>query len=410
MEEASVRQKSFSYPAGLISFAVICAIAIALWYILMHPQGTLRLYTPMYGFSLVAVFLTCVVLVTRVMGYYPLNETAAPDGSPWLRGIGLTLFTFVLTLFVFYIVFRVFIGQLGVAYFSPTSIVASGGTGAEPFNAREISSTAIIYFATAFLWWALAWQIGFGRWPWSSSTPGVIAWSRLMTVLMLSTVTFAILYHPHVCYLFYPPQDKAGVAAWWSEFAGTGSAYFSLGLMLSATAWLVISDLLWEGRPWRSFAQIGKDGFWSGIAAILGSIILGLVSAAILLKIMTFFWMEPFEGGQYLDAPYFRYLHVGEISGFVILGAFILSVYFNNFPDFNSLPLRALVRTLIAFAIGGLLYWLYYSPVSTYLLGKVPGIAQPDDTPLVWTLLFLSVIMVHADFFERWPLNHKVPE
>ncbi len=272
------------------------------------------------------------------------------------------------------------------------------------------SSTAIIYFATSFLWWALAWEIAFGSWPWVTSTKGVAAWSRLMTVLVLSIVTFAVLFHPHVCYLFYPPQNKAGAEAWWSSFAGTSSAYFGLGLILSATAWLVISDLLWEHYPWRSLARDGRNGFWSGVAAIVGSTLLGFISCFILLKVMSAFWMEPFEGGQYTDAPYFRYLHAGEISGFVILAAFILSVYFNNFPNVKSGWLKGLVRTFITFVGGGLIYWLYYSPVGTYVLGKVPGIAQPDDTPLVWTLLFLSVIMVHADFFEKWPLNRKVVE
>jgi amino acid transporter, AAT family len=410
MDAASSDQRGFSYVAGGVGFVVITAIVTVLWYVLMHPDGILKLYTPMYGFALVAVFLCCVVLVTRVLGFYPLSEGPSQDQARLQRGIGLTVFTFILMLFVFYAVFRGFIGKFGVAYFSPDAIVASGGTGAEPYNARENSSTAIIYFATAFLWWALAWQVGFGRWPWVTATRGVVAWSRLTTVLVLTIVTFAVLFHPHVCSLFYPPQNKAGVEAWWSSFAGTSSAYFSLGLILSATAWLVMSDLLWERYPWRGLARDGRNGFWPGVAAIVGSTILGFISCFILLKVMTAFWMEPFEGGQYTDAPYFRYLHAGEISGFVILASFILSVYFNNFPNLANCWLRSLIRTLIAFAGGGLIYWLYYSPVATYALGKVPGIAQPDDTPLVWTLLFLSVIMVHADFFEKWPLDRKVVE
>jgi hypothetical protein len=58
-------------------------------------------------------------------------------------------------------------------------------------------------------------------------------------------------------------------------------------------------------------------------------------------------------------------------------------------------------------AIGGgmLFYWFYYSPLATFFLAKVPGIAQPGDTPLVWTILFLSVVMIQVDFFEGWPLR-----
>ena len=127
----------------------------------------------------------------------------------------------------------------------------------------------------------------------------------------------------------------------------------------------------------------------------------------VLLKIMNIYWMEPFEGGQYTDAPYFRYLHAGEISGFIVLAAFILKTYFNNFPNLSVLGSSALIRTVIAFLGGGLFYAFYYSSLSVMLLGKVPGVAQPDDTPLVWTMLFLSVIIVHAQFFGGWPLKRS---
>jgi AAT family amino acid transporter len=52
-----------------------------------------------------------------------------------------------------------------------------------------------------------------------------------------------------------------------------------------------------------------------------------------------------------------------------------------------------------------LIYWFYYSPLSNFFLGKVAGWAQPDDQPLVWTLLFLSVILIQSEFFHGWPLR-----
>jgi hypothetical protein len=92
------------------------------------------------------------------------------------------------------------------------------------------------------------------------------------------------------------------------------------------------------------------------------------------------------------------------------LAAFILKNYFNNFPNIQILWLRAVIRTVLAVGGGMLFYWFYYSPLATFFLAKVPGIAQPGDTPLVWTILFLSVIMVQADFFEGWPLNKHTME
>jgi hypothetical protein len=110
-------------------------------------------------------------------------------------------------------------------------------------------------------------------------------------------------------------------------------------------------------------------------------------------------------GGQYTDGPDFRYIHAGELAGFFILAAFILKNYFGNFPELGSLWPRAILRTAIAIGGGLLLYGFYYSPLGTFFLAKVPGFAQPDDTPLVWILLFLSIIMIQNDFFAGWPLN-----
>lgn len=400
----------FSYVWGLISLAVVFGIVCLLWYLLLHPNGAMKLYTPMYGFSLVAVLLCSVVLIGKLGECYPF-ALSTPELSVRIgKGVILTTAAVVLTLIITYWIFWGFIGRFGVAYFSPQSIVASGGTGAEPFNARENASTAIVYFAAAFLWWALAWTSGFRQWPWIGSGRRLVAGSRFFAVMFFTIITYVVLFHPHVCFLFYPPQNKAGVEPWWSSFAGTGSAFFSLGLVLCSLCWVTISDLLWEGYPWRSVGHDDRGTLLRGLATIVGSLILGVISFVILLTIMSYFWMEPFEGGQYTDAPYFRYIHTGEISGFVILAAFILKTYFNNVPNRGGLAVRAALRTVIAFAGGAVLYLFYYSSASTLLLGKVPGIAQPDDTPLVWTMLFLSVVMVQADFFEGWPMATPPPE
>lgn len=402
-------QSRFNYGLGVISFVVVFCIVWLIWYVVMHPDGVMKLYTPMYGFSLVAVFLAVVVLMSQVAQFYPFPESSGGAGRIG-RGILLTMISIVLTLVVTYGIFWGFIGKFGVAYFSPQSIVASGGTGAEPLVARENASTAIIYFSTAFLWWALIWRTGFGSWPWTAVSRGVLAWSRFFAVIFFTIITYVVLFHPHVCYLFYPPQNKAGVEPWWSSFAGTGSAFFSLGLVLCSVAWIVITDLLWEGYPWKLLEKDGQGTFWKGLFTLVGTFVLGLVTFVVLLNIMNYYWMEPFEGGQYTDAPYFRYLHAGEFGGFLILAAFILSTHFNNFPQSGGIWVRGIVRTLIVLAGALVIRFFYYSAGATLVLGKVPGIAQPDDTPLVWTILFLSVIMIQSDFFESWPMKTKVKQ
>jgi hypothetical protein len=389
---------------GLVNLVAAFALVSVLWYVFLHPNGVMALYTPMYGFSLIVAFVAAIILISKVIDCYPLHDTPAGDA---VRGTVLTIEALVVMWVLVYGFFWGFIGRLGITYFSPYSIVRAGGTGAEIFNARENASTAIVYVLTAFLWVAMSWTAGFGKWPWKGASTGGRALAKLSTVGLLSIIVYVVLFHPHVSYLFYPAQTMAGVEPWWSGFAQTSSAYFNLGLLLCVVLWIVISDLLWEGYPWKLLDAGGQGSFGRGIFALVGTIALGVISFWIMLKVMDHFWFEPFEGGQYTDAPYFRYLHAGEISGFVILAAFIVKTYFNNIIDAGPLVVRALVRTVLAGVGGGLFYLFYYSPASTMLLGKVPGIAQPEDTPLVWTLLFLSVVMIQAEFFRGWPLTRR---
>ncbi len=399
--------EKFNYFLGIITLGVIFCIVWFLWYVFMNPNTVFKLYTPMYGFSLVVMFLTIIVFLTHVIDYHAFLDHSSDQAVSIRRGIGFTLLAFVMMIVVYYLFFWGFIGKFGVAYFSPYSIVASGGIGAELFVARENASTAIIYLCAAFLWLALYWKVGFGSWPWHKLSAGVIAWSRFFAVSFFVILVYAVMFHPHVCYLFYPAQTKAGVEAWWTEMAGTGSAFFSLGLILCALMWVIYSDLLWEGYPWKMFEQNGKGNFGKGFVTFILTFTMGIVILYIMLQVMNYFWDEAFVGGQYTDGPDFRYIHAGEISGFLILAAFIWKNYFNNFPNKGGIWLRSVSRTAICFMVGMLIYWFYYSPLATFFLAKVEGFAQPGDTPLVWTMLFLSIILVQSEFFEGWPLNKQ---
>jgi hypothetical protein len=406
MENATQEGRGFNYLFGLINFVVVCAIVWLLWYIFMNPDAVMKLYTPMYGFALVVVMLSSIVLISNVAEYYPFSSPAKSENRVG-KGIILTIVAIVLMYFIHYVVFWNFLGKFGIAYFSPDSIVAAGGTGAEPWNAREQASTAILYYCTAFLWVALFWNLGFGRWPWQKDDRGTLAFSRFFAISFFVTIIYVILYHPHVCYLFYPAQDKAGVAAWWESWTQTGSAFFGLGLAVCCLFWIVVSDMLWEGYPWKLIGNGQEGSFWRGLVVFAATLALGAILMYVLLKIFNIFWYEPFLGGQYTDGPDFRLIHAGEITGFFILAAFILNTYFNNFPNLSGIWLRAIIRTLITLAGGMLFYWFYYSSLATFFLAKVPGIAQPDDKPLVFTFLFLCVVLIQRDFFHGWPLQRR---
>ncbi len=390
--------------AGVLNLVAVFALVWGLWYVFMHPNGIMKLYTPMYGFSLVVALLFSIVLIGQV---YELGGAEfGESGNRLFAGIGLTVVSVAVSLFLVYGFFWTFVGRLGITYFSPQSIVRAGGVGAEIYNARENASTALVYFFSAALWVALTWRLGFRRWPWADSSRGVLGTSRLFAISSLATVVYVVCFHPHVCQLFYPAQTMAGVDPWWSEIADTGSAFFSLGLLLCVLAWVVVSDVLWDGQPWRALG--GEDGsLWSGLAALVGTVLLGAATEYGMLQMMIARWGEPFIGGQYTDGPDFRFLHAGEMAGCFILGAFVVGVYFRNLPGGAGPAVRAIVRTVVAAVLGAAAYFFYYSPATVPLLGKVPGIAQPGDTALVWIVLFLCVILCQAQLFRGWPLKAR---
>lgn len=406
MENTKSVDKKFNYLFGLLNFVVVFGIVWLLWYIFMNPNTVLKLYTPMYGFALVVTFVASILMITTVADFYPfpVRETVQSRVG---RGIYLTVSAIVLMLIIFYVIFWGFIGKFGIAYFSPQSIIAGGGIGAEFFVARENACTAIIYYLTAFIWITLFWKTGFGGWPWQGADRGVAAWSRFFAVFFFATIIYSVLFHPHVCYLFYPAQTKAGVAPWWDVFAGTGSAFFSLGLILCILFWLIAFELLWENQLFAQMEAKKGGSFLKGIVVFIVSVVLGILLVYILTRIMNQIWNEPFVGGQYTDGPDFRFIHTGEISGFFILAAFILKYYFNNFPNAGGIWLRGAIRTVLAIAGGIGFYAFYYSSPATLVLAKVPGFAQPGDTPLVWMFMFVAVIIIQMEFFEGWPLARR---
>ena len=167
-------------------------------------------------------------------------------------------------------------------------------------------------------------------------------------------------------------------------------------------------ELLWEGYPWKYLEADGNSTWWKGLILLSLTIVLGIVILFVLLKIMTYFWDEPFMGGQYTGWTGFSIDSCRRNMRLFYLGVFysetLLSTIFQIWIAYGC---GAVFSTLIAIGGGMLFYGFYYSPLATFFLAKVPGVAQPGDTPLVWTILFLSIVMIQADFFDGWPLKRK---
>ena len=104
MDTSISAEKRFNYLFGLINFVAVFGIVWLLWYIFMNPNTVMKLYTPMYGFALLVVMLSSIVLIANVAGYYPFAEPSA-DGNRVARGILLTVAAFILMLFIHYVIF-----------------------------------------------------------------------------------------------------------------------------------------------------------------------------------------------------------------------------------------------------------------------------------------------------------------
>ena len=74
MNELMGSEKKFNYLLGLINLVGIFCIVWLLWYVFMNPNAVMKLYTPMYGFSLVVAFITVIVLIHQVADDYPFSK------------------------------------------------------------------------------------------------------------------------------------------------------------------------------------------------------------------------------------------------------------------------------------------------------------------------------------------------
>jgi len=97
------------YLLGIATFLGISALNIAAWYLFFNPKGVLRLYTPMYGFSMVVILLAMVITMTDLFDGWRLRRTAGEQLSP-VMGIALTGLTLFLTWAVMFGLFHKLIG------------------------------------------------------------------------------------------------------------------------------------------------------------------------------------------------------------------------------------------------------------------------------------------------------------
>ena len=385
-----------NYLYGLIAFVVMIVINFALWRLFFAPtNGVFKLFTPMYGFSLVACYFYSVILVADVFGYK--NETGNLG-----KGVGALIGSIAVFYFIYYVFFWNILGKFGVTYFSPYALIATGGTGLEIWNARENSSLAILYVVTALIWVSVIWNAGFGNSPWDGLKQATIGFSKFFATAFISIIFYAIFFHPNVTALFLPKQIFAGVAPWWEEAAMTASSFYHLGWMFAGLFFIMFLVDCVDGFPFNLFNKEESSGSWiGGLVALVIAVVGGYVFMYIAEAIMNYFWYEPFTGGNYTDDPRFRHLHVAEIAAFFMLALLIVKVFFNNVFQPVNKWLAAGVRFIVVVVVGLGIYRFYYcETLGPKFVDRVPGVGNIDDTSLCWTIMSLALIMVYDKFFK----------
>ena len=95
--------KKYGFAIGIIPFASITLLVFVLWYLFMHANGIMKLYTPMYGFSLVAMLMVSVVLISKVLDFYPFGPSSIEGNSRLIRGLAFSAIAVALAIFLVYV-------------------------------------------------------------------------------------------------------------------------------------------------------------------------------------------------------------------------------------------------------------------------------------------------------------------
>jgi len=390
------------YLTGLIAFIIMIVVNFAFWRLFFAPtNGIFKLFTPMYGLSLVGLAFYIVILISDVLGYK--NDSG---------NIGTALMLLIFSIIIFYLVyyqfFWNFLGRFGITYFSPHAQVAAGGTGMEMWNARENSSLAILYIVTALIWVSTIWNSGFKNAPWTELPQIVIGTSKFFAIGFLSIIVYSVFFHPNVTALFVPKQIYAGVLPWWETTAMTASSFYHLGWMFGGMFFIMFLNECADGFPFNLLSSKNTGSIWGFLAALIIAVAGGFVFLYVAEAVMTYFWYEPFTGGNYTDDPRFRHLHVAEIAAFFMLAIAIAKVFFNNIIQSSNRWLNALIRFIIVPYLGMLLYWFYYcETLGPKFVDRVPGIGSIEDTSLCWTIMSITLIMVYDKFFNAFLLRKQ---
>ncbi len=386
----------------VVSFLFVAAIFYVTWWIFMDPRGVLRLYTPQVGYMYTRWILIIAIWMVYLFHYWPFKRSWLERTHPIIKGIVLTLVMTGILLILIRGFFFGFLGNFAITYFSPSRMVAE--LGITEFFAMEYASLACLMFAALASWLSPAWPVAFENRPWDKLKQPALGITVLVVTFFIATMIYLATMHSHMGIIYFPWQYFAAVTPpWWMNIAGTVSGNFHIAWIMCCTVVVWLVETIWERWP---FSEIKRTGL-RGLVTFFGIIVIAFAFAFGIYFAQELAFGPAILGDRYMADPGWRWLHVGETMVFFLLPAMFITFYCGNWPKKFSKPVNWTIRTVVTFILGIAVYVFYYKTGHLYL-GVQQEMAHAMQYPMVPTIWFINMMLIHHWFMDNWPGFKKI--
>lgn len=350
---------------GVSIVLVTTAVSLFIWYLIGDPEiSLLKLYPQPFG-----AFLFWGILVVVFIGFNSENWPFVNMSQP-LAGVLAVVANMVITAVI----------ALGLAYgygsIDPTFSTLDGGTG----------------------WTAIAMIVLFGFYGYGflSNSPGHWPWKDLglkqpvvgIIEIFLGTVITTILY----MLFMYPNLSE------WTQNQNVLMALpTSVGWFYSVIVCWLTTALLWENWPWSKTPSRA----WATIVAFFGNFIGGTI-IYFFFQFMLKNFLVPQDGQEVLgDGINLWSAQLGVIIVSIIL---VWCLAFQNPPHTDRVGVKLIVRTIVVYGLGILLFLVYTRWFGTAILHEPAVTDGFGGDPLNFFDLFNLILLFYIVYFNTWPL------
>jgi AAT family amino acid transporter len=387
----------------IVNFLMIAVVFYATWWIFQDPRGYMRMYTPYVGYMVCRWLLILLIWVAYIFDFWPFSRNWMNKTHPVIKGLVLTAVSVAAMLLLIKGFFMDFLGQFGIAYFSPARLESMGVT---DFYSEEYATEAIMMFAAIASWLAPSWVVACENAPWEKLKQPARGVTVAVVTFFMATVIYLVTMHSHMAILFYPWQQYTAITPpYWEGFANTVSGNFHIAWIMCCTVTVWVYETIWERYPFNLI----KTDWLRRTASFFGIIAVALCMCFFIYYAEDLAWGESIRGTRRAMAPDWRWLHVGETAIFWLVGVLALAFYGGNWPTKFSRPVNVFLRTVISLVIGIGVYFLYYRYAHLFL-GTQKGLSHPQQFPMIPMIWVINIFLINIWFMDGWPGWKAVPK